>query len=62
MEVETGGVCREYSGMMVNVLCRTLDKLPPARSRDKFQLYITVFDFGYLTLPDVKGTERHQQR
>jgi hypothetical protein len=61
MEVETGGVCREYSGKVATLLYRTLDKLPPARRRDKFQLHITVYDFGYITLPNLK-MEIFQQR
>lgn len=54
MEVETGGLYHEYSGKMTTLLHRTLDKLPPARRRDKFQLHITVYDFGNITLPNLK--------
>lgn len=56
MEIKTSGVCREYSGKVTTLLHRTLEKRPPARRRDRFQLHITAFDFGYvtLTLPNLK--------
>jgi len=65
MEVETGGIFSEYIGNIINVLYRTVEKLSQlASSRDKFQFYVTMHDFGYLNLRNLQLMEgrRRQQR
>jgi hypothetical protein len=51
MEVETGGIFRQYGGKMTG-------KLPPTRSRDRIiHLYIAEHKRGYEGLPNSKRAE-----
>jgi hypothetical protein len=59
MEVETGGICREYGGKMTYSLHRTVAKLARTRSRDKIQLYMTERECGYARLPNSKPVESY---
>lgn len=54
MEVETGGICREYGGTMTHSLHRTVEKLAHARSRD-----ITERERGYARLANSKPVETY---
>lgn len=51
MEVETGGIVRQYGGKMTR-------KFPPTRNRDRIcHLYIAEHNRGYEGLPNSKSAE-----
>jgi hypothetical protein len=60
MEVETGGICREYGGKMTYVLHRTVEKLARVGSRDKFQVYVSERGCSHARVRNPEPVDTHE--